>query len=299
MSLWEERANLKGKKAVITGGAQGLGFGAANILAQAGCDLMLCDIAEAELTQAAETLRAHGGKVITRHVDVRDRAQLDQFWSAVDTEFSRIDILVNVVGGVRPKDFVESTPEDWDENIRMNFIHVVQSTQHAARRMMQTGGGSIINFTTVEAHRAAPRYAVYTGLKAGVTNFARTLAVELGPHRIRINNIAPDTTPSPGMFKGNDASSYFNHFPRPQNRPGGSTISEAMAFLDEQAQSAIPLQRNGRIEDIENAVLFLASDMSNYITGTTLLIDGGVISSSGWFHFKELGFRNRLPLDRL
>jgi NAD(P)-dependent dehydrogenase (short-subunit alcohol dehydrogenase family) len=300
MGLLDARAKLSGKVAVVIGGAGGLGRAITLALAQSEVDIALCDIDGVAIIDVADEITRLGRQVFQKVVDVRDRTALDAFWTELDGTFARVDILINVVGGIRPKVFLDTTPEEWDETIRLNFLHVVQSSQQAVKRMQAGGrGGTIINLTTVEAHRAAPRYAVYSGLKAAVTNFARTLAVELGPLGIRVNNVAPDTVPTPGLFKGTDPSGYFKNFPRPPDRPGEPSMDEVIMFLNAQAQNAIPMRRNGTPADIENCVLFLASDLSSFMTGMTLHPDGGALASSGWFYWPDIGFRNRLPLNLL
>ncbi len=144
-------------------------------------------------------------------------------------------------------------------------------------------GGSIINITTIEAHRAAPGFAVYSAAKAAATHFARTLAVELGPDRIRVNNVAPDITPTPnmiGLSGDHDASTH------PMLHEGNVKL-------------AIPMGRLGVPSDIAGVVVFLASDLASYITGTTIHPDGGTWASAGWFNWPGSGWANMLPADRL
>lgn len=286
----DERAGLAGKTAVVMGGAQGLGRGAVLALAGAGVDVAFCDIDVAALRSTESEVRELGRQVMAEVVDIRDRYAVEAFWTAVDRQFDRIDILVNVVGGVRYQSFLDSTPEVWDDLIKRNFWYVIQCTHHAARRMRDRGhGGSIVNITTIEGHRAAPGFTVYAGLKGGVVNFTRSAGVELAPLGVRVNCIAPDQTPTPGLV-----TCVPEDYARP---PAGADHEESMALAVAQAANAIPAGRMGRVEDIENAILFLASDLSDYMTGETLHIDGGANASAGWFNFPGLGFRNRIPLD--
>jgi NAD(P)-dependent dehydrogenase (short-subunit alcohol dehydrogenase family) len=139
---------------------------------------------------------------------------------------------------------------------------------------MSPDGGSIINITSIEGHRAAPGYAVYAAMKAGVTSLTRTLAVELAPRNIRINTIAPDYIPSPGL----------------QSMLVGSEESRAM-----QHRIGTPMGREGNFEDAGGCALFLASNLSSFVTGTTLHPDGGAIASSGWFNWPDAGFLNHPP----
>jgi len=287
----EQRAGLAGKVAVVLGGADGLGAGICQALAEAGVDIALCDINAEALDRTVGTLRSQGRRVFAQVVDVRDRAALDVFWASVDTAFTQVDIVVNVVGGVRHTAFLDTVPADWDGDITKNYAYVVQSCHHAARRMRDSGrGGSIVNITTIEGYRAAPGFSVYAGLKAGVANLTRSLAVELAPMGIRLNCVAPDQTPTSGLWACIDTTTY-------DPPPPGSDMDEAMRLAEAQARNAIPLGRMGRVDDIANCVLFLASDLASYVTGQTLHADGGAMASAGWFHFPRLGFRNRVPLQ--
>jgi NAD(P)-dependent dehydrogenase (short-subunit alcohol dehydrogenase family) len=144
---------------------------------------------------------------------------------------------------------------------------------------MITGGegGSIIQVSTIEAHRAAPGFAVYSAAKAAVEQFARTLAVEVAPYGIRVNNVAPDFVPTPNLVKIGGADSAMS-------TPTGVRI-------------AIPMGRPGLLTDVSHAVVFLASGLSTYITGTTLHPDGGTFASSGWFNWPESGWGNHVPVS--
>ena len=292
MGILDERGNLAGRVAVVLGGAGGLGRGITNSLARAGVDVAFCDIDQDGVVATQKELSGSGRKVMAEVADVTDPEQMNAFWKEFDRRFARLDILINVPGGVRPGRFLESTPQDWDREIRLNYLYVIHSSQEAARRMRFSGrGGSIINLTTIEAHRGAPGYDVYSGAKAAVVNFSRSLATELGPDGIRVNNIAPDTSLSPQMLRKVTTQRSYDPFPAHRSPEGYWPLAE------EQAANAIPLGRFGRSEDIENCVLFLASDLASYITGQTLHADGGAFASSGWYRFPRLGFRNRIPFE--
>jgi 3-oxoacyl-[acyl-carrier protein] reductase len=132
-----------------------------------------------------------------------------------------------------------------------------------------------VNITTIEGYRAAPNFAVYSAAKAAVAQFARTMSIELAPDRIRVNCVAPDLAPTPNMLAISDSAS---------------------TMLDEDSvRIAIPMGRLGVPADISNAVVFLASGLSSYITGTTLHPDGGTSASSGWFNWPDSGFGNTVP----
>ena len=279
MGFLEERAGLAGKVAVIAGGGGGLGRAVALDYARAGVTLALCDRNSELLDKTVEETRAAGVPVLSRTMDARDPDSLESFFADVDREYGRVDVLVNVVGGTFRQPFSESSPRGWDAVIRSNFTWLLYSTQMAIHRMRAGGrGGSIITITSIEGHRAAPNYAVYAGMKAAVTNFSRSLALELAPDGIRINTIAPDMVPTEGIMS-----------------MAGSTIA-AGGGGGLATDVAIPMRRVGRYEDVGNAAMFLASELSSYITGETLHPDGGAHASAGWFNWPDTGWGNTPPM---
>jgi 3-oxoacyl-[acyl-carrier protein] reductase len=270
MGFLEDRAGLAGKVALIAGGGGGLGRAIALDYARAGMKLVLCDKNEELLnTTVADVTAAANEAPLAVLIDVRDADAMTQAFADAVEHFGRLDVLVNVAGGTFKADFLETNARGWDAVIRANFGWLLLSTQLAARQMLeQGGGGSIINITSIEGHRAAPGYAVYAGMKSAVGNFARTLALELAPQGIRVNNIAPDQTPTEGM---------------------------PMDYVAEVIQAGIPMGRQGTYEDIGSCALFLASDLSTYITGTTLHPDGGAFASAGWYNWPGIGYVNNPP----
>ncbi len=277
MGLLDDRSGLSGSVALVAGGAGGLGGGVSLDLARCGARLAVCDRDGEAVERITAELDELGADAITGVLDVRDHDALAGFFSRADEHFGELDILVNVVGGTFKAPFTSTNAKGWDTLFRTNFLHVIDATSLAVPRMRATGrGGSIVNLTTIEAHRATPDFAVYSGMKAAVTQFARTLSVELAPEGIRINNVAPDITPTEGMqgVGGPSSSGIFD--------PVGTRV-------------AIPMGRTGRLEDVSNCVLFLASQLSSYVTGTTLHPDGGALASSGWFNWPDEGFRNGVP----
>jgi len=285
MGFMDDRANLAGKTAVVAGGGGGLGRACAIDLARAGVALALCDRNEELLAETTAMAEAAGAHVVAGVFDARDADAMAAFFAQRDGEHGdTLDVLVNVVGGTFRQPFAESNPRGWDALIRTNFTWLLQSTHLAIPRMRAAGGGSIINLTSIEGHRAAPGFAVYSGMKAGVVNFTRTLAVELAPEHIRVNTIAPDMVPTEGIL-GNA------HNAAPDSTWGDDRVGLAAAGV------AIPMGRRGTYEDVGSCALFLASDLSRYITGTSLHPDGGALASSGWFNWPGLGYRNVPPRD--
>jgi 3-oxoacyl-[acyl-carrier protein] reductase len=271
MGWFEERAGLAGTVAVVTGGAGGLGEAISLDLAANGVRLAIIDTDRDAVDKLRRSLDDRGCEALMRCGDVRDPEALASLFAAVDERWDRLDTLVNVVGGTFRAAFADTSPKGWDALLRVNLLHVLHACSLAIPRMRAGGGGgSIINLSTIEAHRAAPGYAVYSAAKAAVEQFSRSLAVELAPDGIRVNNVAPDYTPTPAMIRQAGEAS-------PLSTPAGLRIR-------------IPMARAGKVTDVSNCVVFLASGLSAYITGTTLHPDGGTLASSGWFNWPGSGW---------
>ena len=271
MGLLEAHANLAGKNAVVIGGAFGIGRAVTLALARAGIRIATCDVDDEATGKIASEVAALGQKILSVPVDVRDADALNRFYDQVGSEFDHVDILVNVAGGVKRMPFVETTREQNAVDVRLNFGYVVDSVRRAVPLIRKGGaGGSIINFTTIEAHRGAATFAVYAGAKAATTNFSRAMAVELGAEGIRVNLIAPDTTPSRTNFAAIDPALL------------AKLESLSPDTLAQTYKMYIPQKRAPSEEDLSNAVLFLVSDLSRAITGITLHVDGGTSASLGF-----------------
>jgi NAD(P)-dependent dehydrogenase (short-subunit alcohol dehydrogenase family) len=272
MGLLEAHAGLAGKVAVVVGGAgEIIGRAVTLGLARAGVSIAACDIHEDAVEAIVPEAEALGVRILAVQADAAEPAALGRFYDRVEAEFGRADILVNVVGGVRRALFMDTTPEDNARDIQLNYGYVIQSCRRAIPLIRKGGrGGSIVNFTTIEAHRGAATYAVYAGAKAATTNFSRALAVELGAEQIRVNLIAPDTSPA----RVSNAALSAQDFER-LAALGEDALKEAINFY-------VPQKRAPSVDDLVNGVLFLASDLSRSITGTTLHIDGGAIAALGF-----------------
>ncbi|MCX4090735.1 SDR family NAD(P)-dependent oxidoreductase [Nocardia sp. alder85J] len=283
MGWFEQRAGLDGTVAVITGGAGGLGQAIVTDLAANGVRTAVLDTDGEAIEQLRARLAADGHEALLRQGDVRDPDTLAALFTAVDDRWGRLDTLVNLAGGTFRAPFTDTSPNSWNALLRMNLLHVLQACSLAVPRMRAGGrGGSIVNITTIEAHRAAPGYAVYSAAKAAVEQFSRTLAVEVAPDNIRINNIAPDFVPTPNLEKMAGGNGHSGD--RSLYEPDGVRV-------------AIPMARAGAVTDISNCVVFLASRLSTYLTGTTLHPDGGTYASAGWFNWPGDGWANHAPLN--
>lgn len=274
MGYVEQRANLDGKVAAVVGGAKGIGGAVTTALAAAGVDVGFCDIDADAVARTARAVERHGRRVTARVADALDADQLDDFFTTIDRELGRLDILVNVVGGAQRRWFAKTTPDEWAEQIHRNFSWAIRSTSLAVARMRAGGrGGSIISFTTIEAHRGAAMYAVYAGAKAGLTNFSRSLAVELAAEGIRVNTVASDATPSARLTALLE-----------EQAQRGSTASTPEARARALA-AYVPAGAPPSVDDLADVVLFLASDLSRSVTGTTLHADGGTWAASGFLRW--------------
>lgn len=271
MGLLEAHAALAGRKAIIVGGAFGIGRAISLGLAEAGIAIATCDFDEEGAGTIAGEVEALGVKCLSVHADVRDEAALDAFFDRVEQEFETVDFLINVAGGVKSDYFTETTREQNASEIRLNYGYILDAVHRAVPMIRKGGrGGSIISFTTIEAHRGAASYSVYAGAKAATTNFSKALAVELAKEGIRVNLIAPDTTPSRTSYASASPEFMAKYFALPEEaRDAGMSMY-------------IPQKHPPSEEDLANAVLILISDLSRSITGITLHVDGGTMASAGF-----------------
>lgn len=277
MGLIEAHGTLAGKVAVVVGGGGGhIGRAITLGLAAAGIRTIVCDNDTADMAETGAMVEAAGGRIDAIEADVTDPAAFGRFWDCVGELTDRVDILVNVPGGVRRALFQETSPADHARDIRLNYGYVVDSCQRALPLLRASGqGGSVVNFTTIEAHRGAATYAVYAGAKAATTNFSRALAVELGADQIRVNCVAPDTT----LARASNSALREEDFARLAEL-GEDALAKAIGFY-------VPQKKPPEVDDIVNGVLFLVSDLSKAITGTTLHIDGGTIAALGFLDWPE------------
>lgn len=272
--MLDNKANLKGKTAVILGGGGGIGRAVTLSLAGMGVNIAVCDRDLPALKETARDVEILGVSCLAVEVDVLSSQAVDQFYAAVAKDFNRLDIVVNLAGGVRQRDFADGTDEQDAEDIRRNYGYVIQSIRLAIPLIERGGrGGSIINFTTIESRRGAAGFAVYAGAKAATANLTRALAVELGPKRIRVNELTPDTTPSAG-----NANALTPERLQKMQGMDPQDMAAAMATY-------IPLGTPPSAEQLADAVVFLASDLSQAITGVAIPVDGGTGAAMGFLNW--------------
>jgi NAD(P)-dependent dehydrogenase (short-subunit alcohol dehydrogenase family) len=268
---------LAGKVAVVTGGGGGIGRGISETFAAHGAKVVVSDIDAKRAAETAGAISHVGGDAVAHVVDVREHHQVDVLATATIEKYGRVDVLVNNVGHYlyRGTAFLETDEDQWNALYDVNLRHVFVCTKALAPRMIEQGdGGSIINVSTVEAFRGMPLMAVYSAFKAGVTQFTKSLALELGNDGIRVNAIAPDLTQSIQV-------DYDRWVPAEQ---------------EHLIPTWVPVGRFGTPADIAGVALFLASDLSAFVTGTTVHADGGSLAAGGWFRTERGGWTNR-PLN--
>jgi 3-oxoacyl-[acyl-carrier protein] reductase len=248
VTLDPSAALLTDRVAVVTGAAVGIGEAIALAFARFGAHVAVCDRDVENLDGTADGIEAAGRRVVAAELDVRDEAACQEFIGTVVGELGPVDVLVNNAGGGFHAEFVDVSANGQDTLVRENFASVTNFVRPVVTAMGERGG-SIVNLTSIEAHRAAPGYAVYSAMKAAVESLTKSLALELGPRLIRVNCIAPDVIPTPGVG------------------PMGVHT---------------PLPISGHVDDVAGCAVFLAGDLSRFVTGTTIHVDGGNLAAGGW-----------------
>lgn len=279
--MLDGKANLGGKVAALLGGGGGIGAAATLALARMGVDIAVLDKDGEALAVTKAEVEAMGRRCLAVTGDVLSSKDVRDFYTAIGATFERLDIVVNVAGGVKQRDFLTSTDEQDAEDIRRNFGYVIQSIRLAVPLIERGGhgrGGSIINFTTIEAYRGAAGFSVYAGAKAANANLRRALAVEFGRRRIRINEVTPDTTPSQG-----NATALLPELTQTMLDTPPDVLEAAMAMYIPQGTAASP-------DDLADTVVFLASDLSRAITGVNIHVDGGTSAASGFINWPGGGY---------
>lgn len=243
-----------GKVAIVTGGAIGLGAAISRFLARDGADIAIWDRNIEPAESVASDIRAMGRRVIVTQVDVSNRNSIETAVQVVRAELGPVSILVNNAGISPEKDFVDITEEDWDRVMDINLKGMFFCTQAVIQDMLDASWGRIINISSSSAQTGARRMVHYAATKGGVIAFTKALAQEVGALGITVNNVPPSFVYTDGL------KSVENRFPD---------------GLSGYARQNIPVNRVGQPEDIANAVAFLASEASGYITGHTLSVNGG------------------------
>ncbi|MGV8059821.1 MAG: SDR family NAD(P)-dependent oxidoreductase [Smithellaceae bacterium] len=241
---------LKDKIAIVTGAGRGIGKVIALEMSSAGATVVVASRTAEQVQATADEITKKGGKAFAVIADVRSKEKVDNLISEAVNKFGRIDIMVNNAGGLFGASTMAMSEKQWDSLITENLKSVFLGSQAAGKIMMSQKSGSIVNMSSTAGLAGYQFNAAYGAAKAGIINFTKTLALDLAPYKVRVNAIAPGLIMTPGAT-------------------GSTGIPEST--LDE-----IPLGRAGDPKDVAAGVIYLASDASSFITGETLVMDGGL-----------------------
>jgi 3-oxoacyl-[acyl-carrier protein] reductase len=251
--------NLAGKTAVVTGVGAGIGAAVADCFAAAGAKIIGLECNLEALNQTTKRITGNGGEMHPICTDVSSEESVRRAFAEIVSRYDSIEVLVNNVGIEFYKDFVAVRVPDWEFQLAVNLRSVFLCCSQVVPLMIRARKGSIINTASVQAFASTGQTAPYAAAKAGVLGLTRDMARDLGPYNIRVNGICPGCIDTPMMARSLDRN----------GDPGGAK---------RKMESAIPLQRLGDPREVANAAAFLASDLASYISGTSLLVDGGLMA---------------------
>ncbi len=252
--------SLEGKVAIVSGAASGLGLGSSKKLAEAGASIALLDINEENGEKARKEVEAIGGKAIFIKCDVRSPEDCKNAVARAVDAFGRVDILHNNAGVAVRKNAVDLEPEEWDLALGVSLRGQYLMAKYVIPEMRKVGGGSIINTGSGWSLRGGENAVAYCAMKGGTLNMTRAMCIDHGKENIRVNTVCPGDVDTPMLQSECE-------------QLGGEYDED---FKEECAER--PIARLGTPEDIGNAVLFLASDLSSWVSGAHLVIDGGGIA---------------------
>jgi len=256
-------ALLEGKVALITGAGAGIGAAAAELYAAEGAGVLVVDIDGDAADEVVARILEGDGRAWSMAVDVRDAAQVEAMRDRVLADHGRLDILVNNVGHWvhLPPSFADSGPEHWQALYEINLLHVLRVTHAFLPSMLDRRSGTVINVSSVEGLRGYPPDSVYGAFKAAVVHFTRCLGVEVAGKGVKVNGIGPDLTQTP-------QSDFLRHDP---------------PVMHDKWKTFLPVGRMGMPVDQARVLLFLASELSDFLVGHTIPTDGGTLAAGGWF----------------
>ncbi|MHB8507667.1 MAG: SDR family NAD(P)-dependent oxidoreductase [Candidatus Dormibacteria bacterium] len=246
---------LDGKVALVTGAGSGIGYAIAQRFAAAGASVVVDHRGhDDDAVKLAAELSARGAKAIEVGADVSVKSEVDAMIERIVSELGGLDILVNNAGVEESTPFLEITEESWDRIVSIDLKGAFLCAQAAARAMKQRGGGAIVNISSVHEDFPFPGFTSYCASKGGLRMMMRNAALELAQYGIRVNNIAPGAIATP---------------------INAATLKNPAKL--QRIKEIVPLQRMGRPEEVAEVALFLASDSSSYVTGSTYYADGGLV----------------------
>jgi NAD(P)-dependent dehydrogenase (short-subunit alcohol dehydrogenase family) len=255
---------LTGKVAIVTGGASGIGAGIVERFLAEGARVVIADVERDRGQDFAATL---GGDAVFRFTDVSDPEQVSALVASAVETFGGLDVMVNNAGvsSKMHRSFLDDDLADFQRVMAVNVLGVMAGTRDAARQMASSGGGSIVNMSSIGGIQAGGGVMTYRASKAAVIMFTKSAAIELAQYEVRVNAIAPGNIPTPLL----------------QTTTTDKSPEELARFehaIREQMRSDRPLKREGTTADIAEAALYLASDRARYVTGTVLPVDGGTVA---------------------
>lgn len=253
--------DLSGKVAIVSGGASGIGLGTGKLLAEYGAKVVLLDVNQDNGEKAAKEIIDQGNFAKFIKCDVTSNEECKKTIESIEVEFGRIDILFNNAGVTVRKTLVDLSEKEWDFVIDVGLKGTFLLSKYTIPLMAKGGGGSIVNTGSGWGLKGGDKAAAYCAVKGGIVNLTRAMAIDHGAQNIRVNSINPGDTDTAML--------------RDEGRQLGET--EIDAFLVDSAKGR-PLERLGTPEDIAKSVLFLVSDLSTWVTGTAVIVDGGGIA---------------------
>lgn len=256
--------DFTGKTVLVTGGGVGIGRAIVEAFGRAGARLVVAEVDAERAAQVRDWLQTAGVEALVVDGDITRKEQVAALAEQVEARFGGLDVLVNNVGDSLMifKPFDSYTDDDIDRLYAVNLQHIFRVTRAMLPLLRRQGaGGSIISLSSIEGFRGIPNCSVYAAFKSAIGGFTKSLALELGPVGIRVNQIAPETTDT------------------------AQVPISAMIAAEHQTQIPhwVPLGRFGKVEDMAGAALYLASPLAAWVTGTTLHVDGGALAAAGWY----------------
>jgi len=248
--------DLEGRVAVVVGGTSGIGLALTRGLAEAGADVVPSSRRPEQVEQAAAAVEAAGRRTLRQVSDVKDAASLDRLRDVVLGQFGRVDILVNCAGTTKRGPTLDQDEADWNNIMETNLTGTLRASKSFARPMLAKGYGRIINIASLSSFVALFEVAAYTASKAAVAALTRSLAIEWGPKGVNVNAIAP------GVFRTELNQQLLDSTPR-----------------GEEFKLRTPLGRFGRVEELQGAAVFLASEAASFVNGEIVAVDGGFLAS--------------------
>jgi len=251
--------DLKGKVVIITGARRGMGKADALAFAKNGAKVVVADISQEECQLVVDEIKKSGGEGLAVKCDVTNEKEIEEMVKKTIEKFGKVDILVNNAGICQFKPFLELTKEEWQRTLDINLKGYFLCAKATAKEMVKQKSGAIVNIASIvmgQIGKGMAGLAHYSASKGGIAALTKTLALELAPYNIRVNAIAPGAIDTPM-----------------------AASAKADPKVLEQTLAMIPLHRMGKPEEIANAVLFLSSKASSYITGSIIVVDGGWLAA--------------------